>query len=70
MEAFQGELGVPFPIKLEAMHIVPPRQLFVQTFTGLGELVNKTTSKTAFADDLGAMLQSYASVVRPSLLPY
>lgn len=29
MDAFEGELGVPFPLKLEAPHIIPERQLFV-----------------------------------------
>jgi hypothetical protein len=41
MQSFQGELGVPFPIKLEAPHIIPARQVFVQSFGGMGDLTNK-----------------------------
>jgi hypothetical protein len=53
MQAFQGELGVPFPIKLEAPHIIPARQLFVQSFGGMGDLTNKVRPLMRTPDEGG-----------------
>ena len=36
MDSFEGELGVNFELKLEAPHIIPQRQLFVQAVPWLG----------------------------------
>jgi hypothetical protein len=33
-----GELGVPFPITLEAKHVIPPSQLHVEAFGALGDV--------------------------------
>ena len=32
MESFQSELGVPFPIQLEASHVISAKQVFFKQF--------------------------------------
>ena len=33
----QGELGASFPLKLEAQHVIPARQLHVEALAELGQ---------------------------------
>jgi hypothetical protein len=52
----QGELGAQFPLKLEAQHVIPPRQLHVEALAELGEVVYKNYSGqrgAVFNDQLG-----------------
>eukprot|EP01043_Picozoa_sp_COSAG02_P037398 COSAG02_NODE_2802_length_8002_cov_11.765532_3_plen_404_part_00 len=55
-QGMQGELGASFPLKLEAQHVIPSRQLHVEALAELGEVVYKNYSGhrgAAFNDQLG-----------------
>ena len=52
----QGELGASFPLKLEAQHVIPSRQLHVEALADLGEVTYKNYSgqrAAGFNDRLG-----------------
>eukprot|EP00854_Cymbomonas_tetramitiformis_P019517 gene19517-23339_t len=63
MESFSGELGCRIPLRLEAPHIIPERQLLVQAVGELGELTYKTTNQPHFPTQLGRLLLQYCQRV-------
>ena len=61
----QGELGASFPLKLEAQHVIPSRQLHVEALADLGEVTYKNYSgqrAAAFNDSLGRTPPSYNTI--------
>ena len=66
MAGMQGELGAQFPLKLEAQHVIPQRQLHVEALAELGEVTYKQYSgqrSAGFNDRLGGMLLSRLPVI-------
>ncbi|KAK3101069.1 hypothetical protein FSP39_000727 [Pinctada imbricata] len=61
MSSFESELGVPFPIKLEASHVIEDKQVWVGAI-GHGpngsslQCVYKTMETWTFQDELGALV--------------
>lgn len=59
MAGMEGELGAAFPLKLEASHVIPARQLHVEALAELGEVTYKNYSGNngpGFFDRLGGVL--------------
>ncbi|KAG5192615.1 helicase C-terminal domain-containing protein [Tribonema minus] len=75
MDSFASELGVPFPIQLEAGHVIDVRQ---QCFVASVGACNGVSLKATFGnqglaeyqDALGAALLNYARVVRGGVLVF
>ena len=73
MGTFQAELGVEFPIKIEAPHVVPTSQVYVELSDAIGEVTYKATSgvgATRFARNLGNYLLQYAKVIPGGMLVF
>ena len=59
MGSLEGELGVPFPIKVEAPHVVPPTQIHVEASDVLGDFTAKAQDADGTPRALGAFLLRY-----------
>ncbi len=63
LDSFASELGVPFPITLEARHVISPDRVFTRSVAcglnpALPLLVNyKNSSAFDFLDELGNVIQ-------------
>jgi hypothetical protein len=63
MDSFASELGVPFPITLEARHVISPDRVFARVAAcgsnpAIPLLVNyKNSSAFDFLDELGNVVQ-------------
>ena len=62
-DSLEGELGVPFPVKVEAPHIVPRRQILVEATDALGDFTAKTQESDGVARNLGNVLLRYVPIV-------
>ena len=73
INSFQSELGVPFPIKLEASHVIPPSQVYVGC-VGCGpnqvnlEAKYDNVCKEAFQDELGKVVWHVCAVAPRGVL--
>jgi len=73
MSTFEAELGVQFPIKIEAPHVVPNSQVYVELSDALGEITYKQTQGAGaerFAKNLGNFLLSYAKIIPGGMLVF
>ena len=73
MNTFEAELGVEFPIKIEAPHVVPTSQVYVELSDAIGEVTYKATSgvgASRFAQNLGKYLLEYAKVIPGGMLVF
>lgn len=61
MGSLEGELGVPFPIKVEAPHVVPPSQIHVEASDVLGDFTAKAQDADGTPRALGQFLLRYVS---------
>ena len=61
--SLEGELGVPFPIKVEAPHVVPRRQIHVEALDALGDFTAKTQDNPKMPANLASLLLKYLKVV-------
>ncbi|CDW54284.1 Fanconi anemia group J protein [Trichuris trichiura] len=73
MDTYASELGVPFPIRLEAMHVLPPERVYVGA-VGLGPSgkVLKATYQDVdsfeFQDELALTLSAICKVIPDGVL--
>ncbi|XP_013379461.1 Fanconi anemia group J protein homolog [Lingula anatina] len=75
MGSFQSELGIPFPIQLEASHVVGKKQVWVGTVTrGPGghplQATYQNTETFAFQDELGQLVLSVCQTVPHGVLVF
>ena len=69
-DSLEGELGVPFPVKVEAPHIVPRRQILVEATDALGDFTAKTQESDGVARNLGNLLLRYVPIVPGGVLVF
>ena len=69
-DSLEGELGVPFPVKVEAPHIVPRRQILVEATDALGDFTAKTQESDGVARNLGNVLLRYVPIVPGGVLVF
>ena len=55
-DSLEGELGAPFPVKVEAPHVVPARQIHVEATDALGDFTAKSQASERCVKTLGALL--------------
>lgn len=74
MGTFELELGAPFPIKIEAPHVVPRSHIHVELSGAIGEITYKATEGDVqgkkFAENLGRYLLTYANVIPGGMLVF
>ena len=74
MTTFEAELGVRFGAKIEAPHVVPNENVYVEVTGALGEITYKATeSENAgrrFAQNLGNYLLRYAKIIPGGMLVF
>ena len=74
MDTFELELGAPFPIKIEAPHVVPRSHIHVELSGAIGEITYKATEGDVqgrkFAENLGRYLLTYANVIPGGMLVF
>jgi len=70
--SLEGELGVPFPIKVDAPHVVPNNQIFVESLDTLGAITrrNLQSSGQDFSARLGDMLLRYCKHIPGGVLVF
>lgn len=61
--SLEGELGVKFPFKVEAPHVVPRRQIHVEALDALGDFTAKTQDNPKMPAQLARLLLKYLKVV-------
>jgi Fanconi anemia group J protein len=61
MGSLEGELGVSFPVKVEAPHVVPSRQIHVEASDVLGDFTAKAQDADGTPRALGQFLLRYLS---------
>jgi Fanconi anemia group J protein len=61
--SLEGELGVSFPIKVEAPHVVPRRQIHVEALDALGDFTAKAQDNPKMPANLASLLLKYLKVV-------
>ena len=69
-ESLQGELGVDFPVKVEAPHIVPRRQLHVEATAALGDFTRAAQNSEKMPQNLGTLLMRYVKLVPGGILVF
>ena len=67
MDSFASELGLQFPIRMEAPHVIDPAQVLAVTIgkDGAGREITatyKTADTFQFQDELGHLISSICSV--------
>ena len=73
MSSFESELGVPFPIKLEASHVIPSSQVWVGSVgCGPTEVELQATYKNVhtlqFQDELGSIVKHVCDITPKGVL--
>lgn len=70
--SLEGELGVPFPIKVDAPHVVPNNQIFVESLDTLGAVTRKNLQSSGqdFSARLGDMLLRYCKHIPGGVLVF
>ena len=71
--SLEGELGVPFPIKVDAPHVVPNNQIFVESLDTLGAITRKNLQACGqqdFSARLGDMLLRYCKHIPGGVLVF
>ncbi|KAL5017215.1 hypothetical protein ScPMuIL_006804 [Solemya velum] len=73
MSTFQSELGTPFPIQLEANHIIKDNQVWVGAISqgpngGSTQAVYKTMETLTFQDELGMIVEKVCKTVPHGVL--
>ena len=70
--SLEGELGVPFPIKVDAPHVVANNQIFVESLDTLGAITrrNLQSSGQDFSARLGDMLLRYCKHIPGGVLVF
>ena len=61
--SLEGELGVKFPVKVEAPHVVPRRQIHVEALDALGDFTAKTQDNPRMPAQLAQLLLKYLKAV-------
>ena len=74
MTTFEAELGVKFMSKIEAPHVVPNENVYVEVTGAMGEITYKATEGdvqgTRFAQKLGEYLLRYAKIIPGGMLVF
>jgi Fanconi anemia group J protein len=70
VDSLESELGVEFPVKVEAPHIVPRRQLHVEASDALGDFTRKTQESDKMPGNLGSLLLKYVKVTPGGVLVF
>jgi fanconi anemia group J protein len=69
--SLEGELGVPFPIKVDAPHVVPSNQIFVESLNTMGAVTKKNLDATPeFPTKLFDMLFRYCKRIPGGVLVF
>ena len=61
--SLEGELGVKFPVKVEAPHVVPRRQIHVEALDALGDFTARTQDNPKMPAQLARLLLKYLRAV-------
>jgi len=69
-DSLEGELGVAFPIKVEAPHIIPRGQLHVEASAALGDFTRAVQDSDKMPHQLGTLLLRYAPMVPGGMLVF
>ena len=70
MGSLEGELGVDFPVKVEAPHVIPRSQLHVEATAALGDFTRAVQASDKMPHNLGSLLLKYAKQVPGGILVF